>query len=220
MLRGAFFVIDGSDGSGKKTQTQLLTDRLKAEGYDVMSISFPSYGEASAAMVESYLNGDFGNNAEDINPYVASSFYAVDRFAHSHILKQALSEGKIIIADRYVSSNLAHQGGKFIEAEERRAYMQWQYDFEHEKARLPKPTLNIILHVPTEISMQLVTDRGNKKDLHEKDEHHLRRAEETYLELANLFPNTELIECVENNQLLTREQIHELVWGKVKEMLK
>jgi len=185
-----------------------------------MSISFPAYGEASAAMVEAYLNGDFGTNAEDINPFVASSFYAVDRFAHSHIIKQALSEGKIIIADRYVSSNLAHQGGKFINADERRAYMQWQYDFEHEKARLPKPTLNIILHVPTEISMQLVTDRGNKKDLHEKDEHHLRRAEETYLELAKLFPNTELIECCENNKLLTREQIQELVWEKVQKMLK
>ncbi len=219
MLRGALFVIDGTDGSGKKTQTALLTERLKQEGHDVMSISFPAYGEASAAMVESYLNGDFGNNAEDINPFVASSFYAVDRFAHSHIIKQALSAGKIIIADRYVASNLAHQGGKFINADERKAFIEWQYDFEHNKARLPKPTLNIILHVPTDVSMKLVTDRGNKKDLHEKDEHHLRRAEETYLELAQTIPDIELIECCENGEILTREAIHELVWKKVQSKL-
>ena len=220
MLRGALFVIDGSDGSGKKTQTALLTERLQKEGYNVMSISFPSYGQPSAAMVEAYLAGEFGNNAEEINPFVASSFYAVDRFAHSHIIKQALSEGKIIIADRYVASNMAHQGGKFINADERKDSIQWEYDFEHIRARLPKPTLNIILHVPTEVSMKLVTERGNKKDLHEKDEHHLRRAEETYLEIGKLIPDVELIECCENGKILSREEIHELIWNKVKALIK
>lgn len=219
-MTGAFFVIDGTDGSGKKTQTELLTQRLQKEGYDVMSISFPSYGQPSAVMVEAYLNGEFGNDANAINPFVASSFYAVDRFAHSQVIQQALASGKIIVADRYVASNLAHQGGKFADAEERKKYMEWQYDFEHEKAELPKPTLNIILHVPTDISMKLVTDRGNKKDLHEKDEHHLRRAEETYLEIASLFPGFELIECCDNGSILSREKIHELVWEKVKKMLK
>lgn len=220
MLLGTLFVIDGTDGSGKKTQTELLAQRLEKEGYTVLSISFPTYGQPSGALVESYLRGDFGDQAQDINPYVASTFYAADRFAQSPKIKQALSKSTVVVTDRYVTANMAHQGGKFTNRQERRDYLEWVYDFEFTKARLPKPTLNIILHVPTEVSMALVDHRGNVKDIHEKNPTHLKQAEETYLEIAELFPDTVLIECCENGSILSREKIHELIWERVSPLLR
>lgn len=220
MLIGSLFVIDGTDGSGKKTQTELLVKRLEKEGYPVLPMSFPSYGQPAASLVEMYLKGEFGSRAEDINPYVASTFYAADRFAQSPKMKKALSKSAVIVVDRYVTANMAHQGGKFTNAGERKDYLTWLYDFEYNKGRLPKPTLNIILHLPAEVSSALVEKRGNIRDIHENDINHLKRAEETYLEIADLFDDTTLIECYEDGQILPIETIHELIWNKIKPFLK
>lgn len=213
--QGIVIVIDGVDGSGKETQTKLLRERLEAETYSVVTISFPRHGEPSAYLVDAYLRGDFGNDSTKVNPYVASTFYAADRFAYGPTMQKALAEGKIVIIDRYVTSNMAYQGCKFTDEAERQAFLQWEYDFEYSKGGLPIPTVSIILHLPTEVSIELINQRGLAKDIHEKDAVYLERSRKTYLEIARLFPNIALIECYQNKKLLTREQVHTLVWDQI-----
>ncbi len=218
--KGIFIVIDGTDGSGKKTQTELLVNRLKEEHIPVKPVSFPNYGKPAAALIELYLNGAFGTDERAVDPYVVSTFYAADRFAEKHSIQQALDNGEVVVADRYVTANMAHQGGKFHSDEERTAYFKWLYDFEYEKGKIPKPDLNIILYVPAEINIALIENRGNKKDIHENNPEHLKRADQTYREIAKLFPDIQLIECCENGAILPREKIHELIWKRVKPLLK
>src|SRR3990167_8154701 len=110
-MNGSFIVIEGSDGSGKTTQFKLLAERLKAVGYDVDTIKFPQYESPSSHFVKSYLSGSYGP-ANDINPYTASLFYALDRYEAAPRIRQALAEGKIVLSDRYVSANMVHQGSK------------------------------------------------------------------------------------------------------------
>ena len=114
MVKGRFFVLEGMDGSGKATQTKLLAEVLKNKGYQVEKIDFPQYSKASAGLIENYLKGMYGS-AKDVGPYRASIFYACDRYDMSFQIKKWLQEGKIIIADRYIASNIGHQGGKLIQ---------------------------------------------------------------------------------------------------------
>ena len=221
MKQGLFIMIEGTDGSGKGTQTELLVERFQKEGYAVEQIHFPQYGERSAAMVEDYLNGKFGT-AEEVGPYRASIFYAIDRYAASSTIHAWLAAGKIVIANRYVGSNMGHQGGKIHDREERKKYFDWNYDLEYHIFQIPKPTVNIILHVKPEISQKLVDQKGErqylngkKRDIHEDDLNHLKNAESAYLDMAEIYPEFELIECVENNTILPKEIIHEKVWEVV-----
>ncbi len=219
MKGGIFIVIDGSDGSGKATQTELLSKRLTQAGYSVLALSYPRYGEPSAALVEAYLRGEFGTPADTVNPYLASTFYAADRFACADTIRQALENGSIVIADRYVVSNMAHQGGKIDDPAQRKEFILWEDDFEHAKGNLPRPDINIILHVPTDISLKLIKQRGEAKDIHEKDEQHLRRAEETYLEIKTLIPSVEVIECTRTGNLIERQEINDEIWSKVSKLI-
>lgn len=225
MHNGLFIMIEGTDGSGKGTQTELLVTHLKEAGHAVEEIHFPQYGQPSAAMVEMYLNGKFGT-ADEVGPYRASIFYAVDRFAASAQIKDWLASGKIVIANRYVGSNLGHQGGKIADAEERKKYFDWNYDLEYNIFQIPKPTVNIILHVKPEISQKLVDQKeareylnGKKRDIHEDDLNHLKNAESAYLQMAEMFPEFDLVECVENENILPKEQIHEKVWKIIEKHL-
>lgn len=225
MSHGLFIMLEGTDGSGKSLQTNLLVEKLKVEGHDVEQISFPQYGKPSAALVEDYLNGKFGT-AQEVGPYRASILYAVDRFAAAPQIREWLSEGKIVIANRYVASNMGHQGGKIQDIEKRKQYFDWNYGLEYDILGIPKPDINIILHVTPEISQQLVDKKesreylnGKKRDIHEDDLRHLSDAEQSYLNMAQLYPEFELIECVENNNILPPEQIHEMVWHKVQSHL-
>ncbi len=222
MSTGTFIVIEGTDGSGKTVQTSLLVERLKNEGKRVESISFPQYGERSAAMVEDYLNGVFGS-AHDVGPYRSSIFYATDRYAASKKIQTWLDEGAIVISNRYIGSNMGHQGGKMKNPEERKKFFEWNYHLEYTIFGIPKPHANIILHVPAEISQALVDKKeareylhGKKRDIHEADLNHLRDAEAAYLDIATQFPEFSLVECVENGILLSPEHIHERVWQLVK----
>ena len=221
---GKFFVIDGTDGSGKTVQCKLLIERLEKEGYKVKSADFPQYGQKSAGLVEEYLNGKYGQ----VNPYASSIFYAVDRFDASFKIRQWLEEGYVVVCNRYVTANAGHQGGKITDPQERKKYFDWLLNLEHSMFGIPKPDINIILHVPAETSQLLVDKKdssvrkyvdGKKRDLHEADMEHLKNAERVYLELADIFPNTELVECMENKKLLSIEEIHEQVWDIVKNML-
>ena len=214
-------MIEGTDGSGKGTQTDLLVERLKAEGHAVQSISFPRYGERSAAMVEDYLHGKYGTAAE-VGPYRASIFYAADRYAASTEMKTWLDEGKVVIANRYVGSNMGHQGGKIADPEERSRYFTWVRDLEYTIFGIPKPDVNLILHVPAEVASALIDQKedraylqGKKRDIHEADLAHLKAAEVSYLDMAARFPEFTLVECAPNGELLSRELIHDLIWQQV-----
>lgn len=213
---GKFIVIDGPDGTGKKTQTDLLAQTLAVSGYDGMVFDFPQYGRVSSAMLEKYLNGDYGA----LNAEAASIFYAIDRFDASFKLRELLEKGKIILSNRYVTSNAGHQGAKIPDYDERIKFYRWLDNLEYGTYGIPKADLNIILHIPADMAMELIDARSvkenRKKDIHEQDPEHLKRAEEVYLEIAELFPNTRLVECVENGRLLSPTEVHAKVWELVR----
>jgi len=225
MKRGTFIVIDGTDGSGKATQVKILEDRLKKEGREVVVVDFPRYGNPSAFFVEKYLNGQYGT-AEEVGSQITSIFYACDRYDAKFEMQQHLAEGKILLANRYVSANMGHQGGKISDKKERQIFLEWLYNLEYNIFGLPKPDINIILHVAPEIGQRLVDQKGHrdyvngrKRDLHEKDINHLKMAENAYLDIAQNYPDFILIECVKENQIMSREEIHQIIWDKVQSLL-
>lgn len=215
-LRGKFIVIDGPDGTGKKTQTDLLAKTLAVSGYDGAMFDFPQYGQASAVMLEKYLKGDYGT----LSAEAASIFYAVDRFDASFKLRELIDTGKIILSNRYVTSNAGHQGAKIDDYDARIKFYRWLDNLEYGTYNIPKADLNIILHIPSDVAWELIEERSKRdnrpKDIHEQDPEHLKRAEEVYLEIAELFPNTRLVECVENGRLLSPTEVHAKVWELVR----
>lgn len=225
MKKGKFIVIDGTDGSGKATQAKLLIKRLKKEGYKVELADFPQYGKKSAGLVEEYLNGKYGE-AKEVGPYRASIFYACDRYDASFRIRKALSDGKIIIANRYAASNMAHQGGKIKNTGDRKIFLKWLDNLEFGVFDIPRPDLNIILHVDAAVAQKLVDNkghrdyvRGKKRDIHEADIKHLRDAEKIYLEIAENFPGFSLIECTRSGKIISRDEINDMVWEKVKKIV-
>ncbi len=224
MAYSLFITIEGTDGSGKSTQTELLVKHLKKNGRKVERIDFPQYGEKSAALIEDYLNGKFGT-AKEVGPYRASVFYAIDRYAASFQIKKWLSKSKIVIANRYMASNMGHQGGKIRNTTQRKKFFDWIYDLEYNTFRIPKPNVNIILHVPAKISQKLVDKKGvreylkgKKRDIHEDDLKHLKDAEKAYLQIAKKYPEFKLIECVQNNKILLPEIIHQKIWKTIQNL--
>jgi dTMP kinase len=219
--QGKLIVIDGTDGSGKATQTQMLAERLRNADFEVEIADFPQYGKKSAGLVEEYLNGKYGE-AKDVGPYRASIFYAIDRYDASFKIREWIDNGKIVISNRYVTANMAHQGGKIAEESERQKYFDWLYNLEYNIFNIPRPDLNVILHVDAAIAQKLVDEKsardyvgGKKRDIHEADINHLRDAEKIYLEIAQKFDDFCLIECVKNNEILSRDEINDLIWKKV-----
>ena len=215
-----FIVIDGTDGSGKATQTDLLIKRLK-QSHDVEVADFPRYGKKSAAMVEEYLKGTFGTS-EELGPYRASIFYAIDRYAASFQLRKWLDDGKVVVSNRYVSASMGHQAGKIHNPEERRKFLLWLLDLEYNIFGIPKPDLTILLCVPPDIGQQLVDKKGlraylgaAKRDIHEADIHHLRNAYDAYLSCAKEF-GWLVVDCAPEGVLFPKEEIHELLWEKIK----
>lgn len=222
--RGKFIVIDGTDGSGKATQTELLVSELKVAGYEVEMVDFPQYGTKSAGLIEEYLNGKYGQ----VSPQAASIFYAIDRFDASFKIRQWLEGGKIVISNRYVTANAGHQGGKISDQIDRMKFFRWLDNLEYGIFAIPKPDLNIILHVPAEMAQKLVDKKsadvrkyanGKKRDLHEADLKHLKNAEKVYMEIAKLFPNTKLVECTMNGKLLLPNEVHNKVWDLVRRIV-
>ncbi len=225
--KGLLIVIDGIDGSGKTTQTDLLVRRLKKEGRRAEQIDFPQYGKRSAALAEAYLNGEFGT-AEEVGPYRASIFYACDRYAASFRIKKWLQEGKIVISNRYVTASMGHQGGKIGSPRESKKFFKWLYDLEYNIFSIPKPDANIILHVDAATAQRLVLLKKDKtrryikrgkRDIHEKDLKHLKSAEKTYLEIAKTFPGMFLVECMRKGKIMGKKEIGDIIWNKLKRRL-
>lgn len=222
MNKGKLIVLDGTDGSGKATQVSLLAENLLRAGYKIEVADFPQYKKKSAGLVEEYLSGKYGA-ADQVGPYRASIFYAADRYDASFRIREWLSEGKIVISDRYVTANLGHQGAKISDPLERKHFFDWLLKLEYEIFNIPRPDLNIILQVPAGIAQDLVKNRQLKLNqalhLHEDDLTHLKRAEQTYLEITRSFPDMVLIECVKYGRLLDRETIKNLIWQEVAKLL-
>lgn len=228
MAKGKFIVIEGTDGSGKTTQAKMLEERLLGAGYPVAVFDFPQYFKSSSDFVKAYLQGRYGS-IKEVGPQKASLLYALDRFEAASEIRAALKEGKIVLANRYVGSNLGHQGAKIASEDERMKFYMWVQDLEYKILEIPKPDLNIVLHVPAKVAQQLVDQKaasqreyvgGMSRDLHESNLGHLKKAERVYLELARLFPRQfTLLECYEGSRVLPVEKIHEAIWALVKKKL-
>lgn len=211
---GKLFVIDGTDGSGKQTQFTKLKERLDKEGIEYMEVSFPNYDAPSSSLVKMYLSGEFGENPSDVSPYVASTFYAADRYATFKTkFEKYYNDGGIILADRYTSANMVHQAGKIKDKEERTKFISWLYDLEFGIYKIPKPDKVFFLNMPPEKVKQLIKNRenkfthDNKKDIHERDQKHIEESYNAACNLASTYDWNE-IKCVKENVLRTREDIH------------
>ncbi|MEK7463030.1 MAG: thymidylate kinase [Patescibacteria group bacterium] len=224
MERGKFIVIEGTDGSGKTTQFEKLVLRVESP---VALFDFPQYDKPSSFFVKEYLAGHYGT-AEEVGPYKASLFYAIDRFDVAPMINKALTEGKTVFSNRYVGSNMGHQGAKIEDKKERLKYFNWLYDLEYNIFGIPKPDLNIVLHVPAKTAQEFASKQnkggyaaGEKRDIHEGNLKHLEHAEMVYLEMSEIFPKDfQLVECVENGKLLSIDAVHEKVWKAVSKILK
>lgn len=219
---GKFIVIEGLDGSGKGTQTTLLTDYFKKTNKPFRKLNFPDYENESSTLVKMYLRGEFGNKAGDVNPYAASTFYAADRYAsYIRYWKDDYKGDKIIVADRYTTSNAVHQTCK-MSKDNWDAFLLWLYDFEFEKIGIPKPDLVLYFDMKPEISQRLMSNRysgdESKKDIHESDIQYLNSCREAALYAAN-FLSFKIIKCYEGDQPLSVEEIFEKVKEQVEKII-
>lgn len=197
------YVIDGLDGCGKSTQAELAALKLNEAGYKTMLVSFPDYNEPSSALVKMYLGGEFGKNANDVGAYAASAFYAVDRYAsYKKHWKDEYENSTVILASRYVSSNILHQMGKLPESEWN-GFIGWLDDFEHEKLSLPKPDKIFYLDMPRDVADRLIMSRYNgdltKKDIHENNRAYLERCGKAAAYAAK-SQNWQVIHCSDGDK--------------------
>ena len=226
--KGKFIIFEGTDGCGKKTQTQLLTKRLKKESYKVKTIDFPQYyNNFFGKLIGECLAGKHGDFAK-LDPKIASVLYAADRFESSQKIKNWLEAGYIVIADRYANSNQIHQGGKILDARKRREFLQWLAEMEFSVFQIPKPDAILFLNVPLKVSKQLLKNKNNeekkkylqgKKDVHESDPKHLMNAKRSALNLVKEENNWLNIQCAPQGELLAIEKIEELVWREVENII-
>lgn len=224
-MSGIIIDIEGTDSSGKQTQSELLYKKLLKEGLNVRKISFPNYKSNSSALVKMYLNGQFGSKPYDVNSYTASIFYAIDRFA-SYVMewKEFYQNGGIVIADRYTPSNMIHQASKIENRFNRDKFLFWLDDLEYNKMNLPRPNRTIFLNMSPKYSQNLIKERNNKitgrkeKDIHEKDSIYLLKSYKNACNIANQFGWKE-INCERNGILKSINKIHKEIYKTVKEVI-
>jgi dTMP kinase len=223
MSKGKLIVIEGLDGSGKGTQTALLTKALADMNIKVKQVSFPDYNNPSSSLVKMYLNGELGSNPGDVNPYAASSFYAVDRYAsYKQFWENDYQSDTVILADRYTTSNAIYQLSK-LKNDERNEFLSWLEFYEYTQLQLPKPNAVIYLDMPIEISQQLLNQRYNgdttKKDLHESNFEFLKQCRESAL-YSSSQQGWQIVKCSADNQPRSIEDIHKEVLQLVLTALK
>ncbi len=227
--KGKFIVIDGTDGSGKATQVKLLVKRLKKEGRPVETIDFPRYyNNFFGKFIGQCLAGDYGNFLA-VSPYFASVLYAADRFESAGQIRKWLAQGEIVIADRYTSSNQIHQAAKIKNFKERKKFLDWLEKMEFEVFKIPRPDAIIYLNVPVKTSQQLLEKKEKSqrrrylknggKDIHESDIKYQQDAKESALALVRKRNNWIRIDCSKNGGLMTKKEIHNLIFNKLKLMV-
>ena len=219
---GKLIVIEGTDGSGKSTQFKALCDRLATMGTTYEKLVFPQYKEPSSALIRMYLAGEFGSRPGDVNPYAASAFYAVDRYASmKKVWGDYYKDGGLILADRYTTSNAVHQSAKLPE-DEREDFCRWLDEFEHDRLELPRADLVLYLDMPTEMAVKLLRSReqatNTTADIHEVDDTYLATCRTAALQAAKVLGWT-VIPCVENGKLRSIEEIHDQIWSLVAPLL-
>jgi len=222
---GKLICIEGGDGSGKETQTGRLFQRLLDDRYKILKVEYPNYASESSALVKMYLNGDFGSRPEDVSPYIASTFYALDRYAsYKKEWERFYQDGGIVLADRYTTANMIHQASKIMDEVQREEFLQWLHHFEFQLLGLPEPDCVIFLDMPPQYSAKLIRERKNKitgkadKDIHEKDSGYMEQAYKSSLWVAQKY-NWNRIACVEGERIRSIEEIHEEVYGIVKKIV-
>ncbi len=209
-------VIEGSDGSGKQTQADLALATLQANGRIVAYFDFPRYETSLAGrMVKDSLTGKFGDFV-GLHPKQASLPYTLDRAGARDDLVVALKRG-VVICNRYVPSNSAHQGAKFAEIAEQDEFIAWLEMLEHDELKLPRPTTTFYLYVPFEISHTLM--EGRARDQHESNEPYLRKVIDVYLRIARERPDWKVVTCVQDGKLRSREDIHQEVMSQIRLLL-
>jgi dTMP kinase len=217
----ALIALEGIDGSGKATQAALLAKQLRREGLKVRSISFPQYGRKSSALVKKYLNGGFGDPTE-MSPHLASLFFAVDRASAAKTLTNWLKNGCAVIANRYVASNMAHQGCKIKRGLP--GFLKFVANLEYGMFCLPKPDRTVLLDITPAAAQQLVAGKGRRSytssshDLHERNLGYLASARKAYLKLARQ-KGWVRVNCMRNKKVLKPDDIHRMVWAKIKPAL-
>ena len=203
--------MEGLDGSGKSTQTQLLQNYFERKGIEYKKIKLPDYDSPSSTLVKMYLGGEFGKKPSDVNAYAAGAFYAVDRYASfKQNWKTDYENNVLILADRYATSNSIYQMEK-ISPDKWDEYLTWSADFEYNKLGIPKPDCVIFLDMPVKISQRLMTGRYNgdegKKDVHEADVDFLQKCRKSALYAAKK-QNWNVVPCSDGNEPLSIEEIH------------
>ena len=222
-MAGTLIVFEGTDGSGKSTQFQKLCRRVSQQGRAFQKLVFPQYSEPSSALIRMYLNGEFGSRPGDVNPYAASAFYAVDRYAsYQKAWGEAYERGGLVLTDRYSTSNAVHQTVK-CPPEERGDFLRWLDDFEHAKLGLPRPDLVLYLDMPTRQAVSLLrrreADTHTRGDIHEVDTGYLAACRECALQAAQVLGWT-VIPCVDGEGALRSvEDIHGEIWSLVQPLL-
>ncbi len=207
-------IMEGLDGSGKSTQTELLQSYFNTNGIKYKKIKLPDYDSPSSTLVKMYLGGEFGSNADDVNAFAAGAFYAVDRYASYKLnWKKDYDDGVLILADRYATSNSIYQMEK-IDESEWDAYLDWSADFEYSKIGIPRPDCVIYLDMPVEISQRLMSGRYNgdegKKDVHEANVRFLNRCRKSALYAAEK-QNWHIVPCSDGENPLSIEKIHKKI---------
>lgn len=203
-------VVDGVDSSGKETNTNYIYELLKASGENVIRISFPNYISPSSSLVKMYLQGDFGENPNDVSAYAASIFYAIDRYASYKTLWSDFDG--IIVADRYTTSNMVHQAAKIDDEKEKEKFLEWLEDLEFEKLGIPRPDKIIFLNMPVWAAEQLMANRKNKitgeneKDIHEKNSEYLKKSYDNAMYVAKKFGWT-VVDCTEGDRIKSLDEI-------------
>ncbi|MCR4311103.1 MAG: deoxynucleoside kinase [Candidatus Taylorbacteria bacterium] len=218
--KGIFVVIEGTDGSGKATQTKFLAEKLQSLGIPFELADFPQYGKPSSHFAEKYLRGEYGT-AEEVGPYRGSLFYAIDRYEKSFDIKRWLAEGKVVISNRYVSANMGHQAGKIKNKVKREKFLKWLLELEYDIFGIPKPDATILLYVPPEVGQKFVDQKGEraytkgkKRDIHEADLKHLQDATKAYLSVAKKYKWT-VIEYRTKKGILSLSEVRDRIWENV-----
>ena len=222
--RGKLIVIDGNDGSGKETQFKMLLERLQKDGYEIETIDFPQYyNNFFGSLIGECLAGEHGDFL-NLDPKIKSALFAADRWESKAKMEQWLSEGKIVIADRYVSANQIHQGRQIKDEEERREFMEWLEKMEHDVYAIPRPDMVVYISMPVEMTNKLLKNKvtqeskkylKGKKDVHEESTEFLAQSRTNALKIVAEHNHWVKVECAPKGTLRTREDIHEEVYKEV-----
>jgi len=223
--KGLLIAFEGSDGSGKATQSKILVQHLNKLGYKTETLSFPVYTSRYGKKIAAFLRGDYGT-INQVSPYYIAKLFADDRKSHKKQIIMALSKGKIVILDRYVSSNL-FQAAKMKSKKERSKFISWLYSLEYKKNKMPKEDMTFYLSLPVSVSQKLIAKKkkrshlkGIKVDIQEKDIAFQKAVEKVYLKQIKISKHWKKIDCTKKGKLMSKKHISNNIFNAIAPLLK